>query len=70
MAIIDIGANLGYYTAIASHLTGEKGLVVAFEPEPNFFKLLSRNISRNNMKMWLVLNWPLPKKWFNEFVFI
>ena len=50
MAIIDIGANLGYYTAIASHLTGEKGLVVAFEPEPNFFKLLSRNISRNNMK--------------------
>jgi len=50
MAIIDIGANLGYYTAIASKLTGDKGLVVAFEPEPNFFKLLSRNIGRNNLK--------------------
>lgn len=50
MTIVDIGANLGYYTAIASGRAGEQGKVIAFEPEPNFFKLLSRNISRNNMK--------------------
>lgn len=50
MTIIDIGANLGYYTVLASLRAGDGGLVVAFEPEPNFFKLLSKNISRNNLK--------------------
>ena len=50
MTIIDIGANLGYYTVIASCSAGERGLVIAFEPEPNFFKLLSKNIIRNNLK--------------------
>ncbi|MBU6430874.1 MAG: FkbM family methyltransferase [Patescibacteria group bacterium] len=50
MTIIDIGANLGYYAAIAARRAGERGLVIAFEPEPNFFKLLSKNISRNNLK--------------------
>lgn len=50
MTIIDIGANLGYYTAIASYNVGERGRVISLEPEPNFFKLLSRNISRNNLK--------------------
>lgn len=50
MTVIDIGANLGYYTALASHCVGNQGLIIAFEPEPNFFKLLSKNISRNNLK--------------------
>lgn len=50
MVIVDIGANLGYYSAIASKHTGENGLVIAFEPEPNFFKLLSRNINRNKLE--------------------
>jgi FkbM family methyltransferase len=48
MTVIDIGANVGYYTLIAAELVGETGKVFAFEPEPGNFDLLSRNIRLNN----------------------
>jgi FkbM family methyltransferase len=41
--IIDVGANIGYYTRIASALTGKKGRVFAFEPMPSAFNLLIAN---------------------------
>lgn len=31
---IDVGANLGYFSAWALHLTGARGRVIAFEPVP------------------------------------
>ena len=48
MTIVDIGANIGYYTLLFSKLTGESGCVYAFEPEPKNFALLQQNLSRNN----------------------
>lgn len=43
---VDIGANIGYYTCIASRLVGETGRVVAFEPESSNFALLQANVGR------------------------
>ncbi len=46
--IIDLGANIGYYTLIFAKLVGDLGHVYAFEPEPSNFELLSKNIKENN----------------------
>ena len=46
--VVDIGANVGYYTLLAAKLSGNKGKVFAFEPEPDNYALLVRNIELNN----------------------
>ena len=45
--VVDLGANLGYYTLLAARLVGEKGKVYAFEPEPINYSLLLKNIELN-----------------------
>jgi FkbM family methyltransferase len=45
----DIGANIGIYTClIASQL--DSGTVIAFEPTPDTFDILERNVKRNDVK--------------------
>jgi FkbM family methyltransferase len=46
--VLDLGANLGYYTLLAARLVGTGGRVVAFEPEPRNFRYLVENIHLNN----------------------
>ena len=45
--VIDIGANIGYFTVLLADLVGPKGKVYAFEPDPRNFYLLQRTIERN-----------------------
>ena len=45
--VLDLGANLGYYTLLAAKLVGKKGKVYAFEPEPRNYNLLLKNIELN-----------------------
>ena len=46
--VIDVGANIGYYTLIFAQLVGSSGKVFAFEPEPKNFEILKKNIEINN----------------------
>ena len=46
--VVDIGANIGYYTILMSKLVGNSGKVYAFEPGSENFELLSKNIKKNN----------------------
>jgi FkbM family methyltransferase len=56
MTIVDVGANIGYYTLLFSKLTGDRGRVYAFEPEPQNFALLQQNLSRNGRTNVVALN--------------
>jgi FkbM family methyltransferase len=46
---IDVGANYGIYTLVASRLVGEAGRVIAFEPTAQSFAGLRKNIVLNGL---------------------
>lgn len=48
--VLDIGANIGYYTLIFAKLVGDNGRVFAFEPEPENFAILKKNVEANGYK--------------------
>jgi FkbM family methyltransferase len=43
MVFFDVGAHVGYFSLLASHLVGETGRVHSFEPTPRTFRLLAEN---------------------------
>lgn len=47
---VDIGAHIGYFSAIGTKLVGTKGKVIAFEPNPQTFMRLKETIELNNIK--------------------
>lgn len=40
---VNVGAHIGYYAVYAGKLVGRKGIVYAFEPHPDNYKMLVRN---------------------------
>jgi len=48
--VLDIGANIGYYTLIFADLVGKEGQVYAFEPDSINYEILVKNIEVNGFK--------------------
>jgi FkbM family methyltransferase len=46
--VFDIGANVGFYTLLASVLVGNEGKVIAFEPLPRNLVYLNRHMKMNH----------------------
>ena len=54
MNIVDMGANIGYYTIVAARRVGSKGKVFAFEPEETNVSFLRKNIEHNHLTNTIV----------------
>jgi FkbM family methyltransferase len=48
MVVVDVGANVGYFSLLSAELVGQGGTVYAFEPEPKNHELLKKNIELNS----------------------
>jgi FkbM family methyltransferase len=55
MAVVDIGANIGYMTMLLASLVARSGLVVAVEPNPENIKLLEASRRVNDFDQVLVI---------------
>ncbi len=54
--VVDVGANIGYYTLLFAKLVGQNGKVYAFEPESANFSLLRKNIVVNSYQNVKLVN--------------
>lgn len=48
--VVDIGANCGYFTMLFEHLSGESGMVVAYEASKRYSELLQRTKDYSNAR--------------------
>ncbi|MFH8404300.1 FkbM family methyltransferase [Streptomyces sp. NPDC018019] len=47
---VDVGANIGYYSLLASRLVGAEGAVVALEASPDFHRVLLKQAAINKCR--------------------
>lgn len=49
MVCINVGANIGYHSILMSQILNGTGSVYCFEPHPQIFQILEKNIKNNNL---------------------
>ena len=59
---LDIGANVGFYSLLASSIVGESGRVIAIEPNPKTYRRLTETIEANGITNVLALNLALGRE--------
>lgn len=59
---LDIGANVGFYSLLASRIVGETGKVISIEPNPKTHSKLEKTIENNNIHNITLLNIGLGKE--------
>ena len=60
--VLDLGANIGYFTLIMSKLVGDSGKVFSFEPSMDNFEILKKNIKVNNCNNVIIENMAVGNK--------
>jgi FkbM family methyltransferase len=53
---IDVGANIGYFSLLASKLVGRTGKVISIEASPSIFRMLKKNVEINAAKNIRIIN--------------
>lgn len=49
MTVVDVGANFGYYSMLLAELVGNKGQLIAVEPNPHAADFMSRSLELNGL---------------------
>ena len=57
--VLDVGSNLGYYALLAARAVGPAGRVLGFEPAPDVFTILARNVARSGLTNVRVFPWAI-----------
>ncbi len=52
MKVVDVGANMGYFSLLLADRIGPGGRLWAFEPDPRNFELLTWNLDVNGFTPW------------------
>lgn len=62
--VLDIGANIGWFSLVAAKCTGKSGRVHAFEPHPQTAAMLKRTVAENDLRSQVsVWEFALSDKW-------
>jgi FkbM family methyltransferase len=49
MTVVDVGANIGYFSVLCGYLIGEQGRLIAYEANPTVFGFLMDNLAINGL---------------------